>query len=586
MPVVKSQRDLEVNEDGVLVPKKEALEPESLLDMNDVGDEDMETLRILNEQYDKESKKANIPVPPIIVIDDYDKHVAKDFVRPSHYLRYKAPSEKELDDVVEYEMDDEDIEFVTKTLPAMKVTLKEEKFEQIVDRLEKESFKLGKMCEMSVLETYKLGGGKQVTQVFDYWVKKRSKTGRALIRRFQPPTPISDMSPHSTFRPREKEEKRIRRTRKNDKDAHKKLKGLQADFRRAKEILERVVWRERIKKMLLRIEFCLQFAKDIKDVPTSIISEHDSFFKELQREKLKRATAQKKPEGLEEDGNRSHVPQAARPRQVPSRQVAGSANAEEEVLKLEEPIVSAEKAEQLRRCFQHLMKSWDEDGDSAGTSVLPITKDAKFCTSSTPDRESLIYRGRARIGRGGRVIFDRCTSNAYDAHRTGDEWDDSVGSKRSRHNADLDISHSSNGHREDRLSAMLRDWQNSAEWRRDKKRINCNWNILGNDSFLAKKSDNSRPAANSNNINHCRVVNGTRHSKHLNISKSNSLGALSGMLGKASGPLLSFIGGSNVGGNNVDNSVRFVDGFSNFNGCHKDEHDSAASSASTTTEAD
>ena len=118
----------------------------------------METLRILNEQYDKESKKANIPVPPIIVIDDYDKHVAKDFVRPSHYLRYKgwsnsghifalltcfvAPSEKELDDVVEYEMDDEDIEFVTKTLPAMKVTLKEEKFEQIVDRLEKESFKL------------------------------------------------------------------------------------------------------------------------------------------------------------------------------------------------------------------------------------------------------------------------------------------------------------------------------------------------------------------------------------------------------------------------------------------------------------
>lgn len=89
------------------------------------------------------------------------------------------------------------------------------------------------MCEMSVLETYKLGGGKQVTQVFDYWVKKRSKTGRALIRRFQPPTPISDMSPHSTFRPREKEEKRIRRTRKNDKDAHKKLKGLQADFRRS-----------------------------------------------------------------------------------------------------------------------------------------------------------------------------------------------------------------------------------------------------------------------------------------------------------------------------------------------------------------
>ena len=56
--------------------------------------------------------------------------------------------------------------------------------------------------------------------------------GKALIRRMQPPTLASDNSPHNTFRPREKEQKQIRRTRKNDKDAHKKIKLIHADFQR------------------------------------------------------------------------------------------------------------------------------------------------------------------------------------------------------------------------------------------------------------------------------------------------------------------------------------------------------------------
>ena len=50
----------------------------------------------------------------------------------------------------------------------------------------------GKMCDQAALEPYKLGGGKQVTAVYEYWSKKRSKLGKALIRRMQPPTPLSD----------------------------------------------------------------------------------------------------------------------------------------------------------------------------------------------------------------------------------------------------------------------------------------------------------------------------------------------------------------------------------------------------------
>ena len=39
--------------------------------------------------WDKSEKKANIPVPPIVIIEDYDKSVSKDYVRPASYLRYK-----------------------------------------------------------------------------------------------------------------------------------------------------------------------------------------------------------------------------------------------------------------------------------------------------------------------------------------------------------------------------------------------------------------------------------------------------------------------------------------------------------------
>ena len=50
-------------------------------------------------------------------------------------------TDKELDEQLEYEMDDEDLDWLTNKLPEQKVQMKEDKFEQIIDRLEKESFK-------------------------------------------------------------------------------------------------------------------------------------------------------------------------------------------------------------------------------------------------------------------------------------------------------------------------------------------------------------------------------------------------------------------------------------------------------------
>jgi hypothetical protein len=229
------------------------------------------------------------------------------------------------------------------------------------------------MCDQIVLEQYKLGG-KHGAAVYEHWRKKREKLGKPLIRRFQPPTSIQDTSPHSTFRPREKEEKRIRRTRKNDKDAHKKLKNLQADFRRAKELLECVVRREKMKKVLLELDFCLQFAKDIKDIPDNILHQHNAFFQELQASKQRQNKQS-------QDGQENLGAGASRPR--PAARPAAVAGVEDEFIKQEEQ--APEKMEGIKRCFQHLMLKWDEDGDDAGTSVLPISKDAKLIQFGSAD---------------------------------------------------------------------------------------------------------------------------------------------------------------------------------------------------------
>eukprot|EP00277_Geminigera_cryophila_P046631 CAMPEP_0173086122 /NCGR_PEP_ID=MMETSP1102-20130122/22454_1 /TAXON_ID=49646 /ORGANISM="Geminigera sp., Strain Caron Lab Isolate" /LENGTH=506 /DNA_ID=CAMNT_0013966381 /DNA_START=561 /DNA_END=2077 /DNA_ORIENTATION=+ len=479
MPVVKNFGDLHTTEDGQLIVKQRGNDDSmdtcrSAIEDED-GDSDMETIRILQEQYEKESKKANIPVPPIVTIDDYDRFVAKDFTRPVQYQKHKIWSDKELDELLEYEMDDEDLDWLSNKLPELKVQIKEDKFEQIIDRLEKESQKQGKMCDQSALESYKLGGGKQVTAVYEYWSRKRSKLGKPLIRRMQPPTPLSDPSPHNTFRPREKEEKKSRRTRKNDKDAHKKLKALQADLKRAKEILERVHWREKIKKAILKVEFCLQFAKDIKDIPPSVISENDQFCKEVAREKAKREAAKKRDLGIDTEQQRPRaVPRPQMPTSV-GMPVDGVAVAEEQ------PAVSEERAEAIRRCFQHLMSDWDEDRECAGTSALPVTSDGKMCSeNSCNSGEKLPFRGRARLGRGGRVVYDRCSAAVSGMHgaftESGGVYD--AGSNRGDGMDEYMVDRPG-----DRAWAMLksmRTWDrdhNAGNGSKDSRR--CDWNYLG-----------------------------------------------------------------------------------------------------------
>jgi len=101
----------------------------------------LETLRILHQQSEKESRTANIPVPRIVIIEDYDDLMPKDFTLPPQYVKHRVRSEKELDDMTEYELDAEDLDFYAHMPAELKFELTEDTFEKILDRFEKESFK-------------------------------------------------------------------------------------------------------------------------------------------------------------------------------------------------------------------------------------------------------------------------------------------------------------------------------------------------------------------------------------------------------------------------------------------------------------
>lgn len=55
-----------------------------------------------------------------------------------------------------------------------------------------------------------------ISEVYNYWVYKRSKLKKPLLRKYWPVTASNDTNPHMVFRPREKEKYKLRKKRQND----------------------------------------------------------------------------------------------------------------------------------------------------------------------------------------------------------------------------------------------------------------------------------------------------------------------------------------------------------------------------------
>lgn len=144
-------------------------------------------------------------------------------------------------------------------------------FETIITFHQAEALILSKLPQLYHTFPSKPRQGTTLKQVlndmYTYWVNKRSKLKRPLLRRFWPVTSTDDTNPHLVFRPREKEKYKLRKKRQNDKDAYLKLKQLRNDFDTLRTVLELVKAREELNrtKMQLQLDLFHQRLFDVVD---------------------------------------------------------------------------------------------------------------------------------------------------------------------------------------------------------------------------------------------------------------------------------------------------------------------------------
>ena len=92
-----------------------------------------------------------------------------------------------------------------------------------------------------------------ISTIYNYWITKRSKLKKPLLRRYHPVTASNDTNPHMVFRQREQEKRRLRKKRQNDIEAYKKMVVLQRDFEKLRGLCELIVRREEVNEMMVEL---------------------------------------------------------------------------------------------------------------------------------------------------------------------------------------------------------------------------------------------------------------------------------------------------------------------------------------------
>lgn len=252
----------------------------------------------------KTKPKDDIPVPKIRDVESYKTDVPSNYKCPIAYVRHRKASHQELRDNLEYVIDAEDEVWLlnnakfgktsshassssSSSLSSSPVSERkrmatgEEKgtvqlplsmFEIMLDVLEKatafeaivrleqaEHLILKKLPQLYHMYPIKAKAGvvtlKHVlADVYNYWVSKRSKLKRPLLRRFWPVTSTDDTNPHLVFRPREKEKYKLRKKRQNDMDAYRKMEQLRQDFAHVRILTELVKQREELNRSLVLLQ--------------------------------------------------------------------------------------------------------------------------------------------------------------------------------------------------------------------------------------------------------------------------------------------------------------------------------------------
>ncbi|PSS08431.1 Enhancer of polycomb like [Actinidia chinensis var. chinensis] len=232
-----------------------------------------------NEVHQIPSKKvaSEIPTPQFVVVDTYERDYSRTFTQTTSYLRARG-ARAEIGDFVEYDLDNEDDDWLQE-FNEEKNLITSEKLETVIFKLELLDHKAR---ERAGVITPTLGSPIPVLlqfdaaaeallplsikygvleSIYDYWKEKRERWQKPILRRLQPPPPVNDTNPYNVFRPREKAHRlhtRRMQRRENNVQSFEKLRQVRRNLDQAKSLLEALIKREEKKREVTESEVSLQ----------------------------------------------------------------------------------------------------------------------------------------------------------------------------------------------------------------------------------------------------------------------------------------------------------------------------------------
>ena len=369
---------------------------------------------------------------------DYDRDVPATYRVPRSYIRYKR---KDYDEEIEFVIDREDEEWYQKTrfgplakdetesrsvLPLgmlermLDLLEKLTGFDTIVTRDQAEKEILRQLPVLDRMFPRKDGGvtAKQVIMdVYGYWVQKRSKLKRPLLRRFWPVTASDDTNPHLVFRPRQKEKYKLRKKRQNDMEAFRKMKQLRSDFDKVRVLLDLVCRRERLNRLMvgMQADWFKQRLVDIVDTSGSegLEMPYDKTELNEMMDPPRYFDVSSSGQGGQKKKRRRKTGEMEPPRGASPAPTGGMA--QPEVINTDTNVARDSPTETA----QALVVAGQNHGEPAPNFLHPLRSRQSYATSwdgTVPFITGYVdshpvptfrFRHRPRVGRGGRIVIDR-----------------------------------------------------------------------------------------------------------------------------------------------------------------------------------
>ncbi|XP_059652173.1 uncharacterized protein LOC132299509 [Cornus florida] len=265
LPIVKSVKDFEDEETTTTSTRNSQI-------LRLAAEADNEVQHIPTKKLASE-----IPTPQFVVVGTYERDYSRTFSQPTSYLRGRG-ARAEIGEFIEYDLDNEDEDWLQEFNNERKI-LQPEKLETILFKLEVLDHKAR---ERAGVITPTLGGPIPVLlqldaaieslqdlsikygvfqSIYGYWREKRERWQKPVLRRLQPPPPVNDTNPYNVFRPREKAHRlhtRRMQRRENNVQSFEKLRQVRRNLDQAKTILEALIKREEKKRDVMETEVSLQ----------------------------------------------------------------------------------------------------------------------------------------------------------------------------------------------------------------------------------------------------------------------------------------------------------------------------------------